>query len=335
MSQYDTGRPLQDVRLRNWPAGRANVLKLAVQRLESELNSLLPASVAQSDRRKVSDQVPFPLSVTVQPGFRQAIVRFTRPPGLDAHPRRQLLFYEVQHATDAGFSNPTVIESKETQIAIAGLGIGETRSFRVRVVNTLNDASPWSNTVTVRLAQSQIQQTALPDASVRLTAPVGQWQKIIDVTFQPVESSTTILCPIAVAGPVFDTTQKDPSAVVRKVLRGGPAFVQFRFRAGSLNAASQEYELKAQGDRTLLSVRPGFAASDTADKSGVRNPLAFGTLPTPFFKLTSGISARVILEASLMPGSEWLGSEKERSSVKTDPVVFSRNGQIIEVLEDI
>ena len=54
-----------------------------------------------------------------------------------------------------------------------------------------------------------------------------------------------------------------------------------------------------------------------------------------FFKLTSGISARVILEASLMPGSEWLGSEKERSSVKTDPVVFSRNGQIIEVLEDI
>lgn len=331
MSRYDTGRPLQDVRLRNWPAGRVNVLKLAVQRLESEMNSLLPATVEQSDRRQISDQVPFPLNLEVRPGFRQVEVRFTRPPGLGAHPRRYLLFYEIQHAANSGFANPTVIQTKQTQIGIAGLGLGETRAFRVRVVNTLQEASPWSRPVTVTLAQSQIQQTAIQDVSVRLIKPVGNWQVIAELDYQPVEATATILQQIAVAGPVFDTVQSAGAHSLN--LRGGPAFVQFRHRVGSLNPASGIVELAPVGDRTILSVRPGF--SEATDKSSVRNPLAFGTFPSPFFKLQSGINAKIVLEAALMPGSEWLGPAKERGSIKTDPVVFTRNSQLIEVLEDI
>jgi hypothetical protein len=54
---------------------------------------------------------------------------------------------------------------------------------------------------------------------------------------------------------------------------------------------------------------------------------------TPFFKPTSGVSMRIILEASKMPGSEWMGPTKARGLETSDPIIITRRGQIIEVLE--
>lgn len=333
MSQYDVGFPTQDVRLRNWPSGRLNLLRLAVQRLESGVSQTLGARVEQSQRRKVSDQVPFPLSLDVRPGFRQAEVNIGKAPGLlGGHPFRQLLFYELQHDATPGFPNPTIIETTYTHIALAGLALGETRSFRARVVSTRNEVSRWTATKTVTVAQSAIQQTALPDKSVRLEQPVGVFQTILSATYTPVEAQATLLGHIAVCGPHFDTVRRQ-GAVNLKTLYGGPAFVQFRWRVGSLNAASLNYDLRPVGERAMLSVRPGFSAA--SDLSSVRNPLAFGALPTPWFKLTAGVEAKVVLEAAKCPGSEWLGSQRERATQITDPVVFLRNGQVIEVLEDL
>lgn len=332
MAEFTVGTVRQDVRLRNWDAGRKNVLSLAVQQLEQQLNQALASGAQQTKRRKISSQVPQILDLAVAPGFRQAQVTFSVPPGLNGHPRRQLLFYEIQHAADAGFANATTINTPQRHVAIAGLGLGTSRAFRARVVNTFGEAGLWSSTVTVTVAQSKIQQTTISDISVRLEKPIGQWQIISETIYQPVEAKACINAQIAAVGPHFDTTKKF-SGSTSKILYGGPAHVQFRWRIGSFNDFTNEFELKETGQRAMLSTRPGF--SDAADKSSVRNPLAIGTIITDFFKLTAGVNAKVQLQASLVPGSEWLGPERERAFQKTDPVVFLRNGQVIEVLEDL
>lgn len=336
MAEYKTGVPTQELRLRDWPAGRLNVLRLAVQRLEQEVNRGLGNRSAQSLRRKISDQVPFPLFIEAKPGFRQVEVNIGPAPGLGGHPRRQLLFYEIQHDSSPAFPDPTIIETAQTHIVLGGLGLGEIRSFRARVVNTFNEASVWSETRTVQVAQSQIQQTGLPDVDgFRLLHPVGSFQTVMEATYQPVEAMASINAHIAVLGPHFDITQTR-NAVTRDVFRGGAATVQFRWRIGLFNEDTQTFQVNEIGQRTLLSVRPGYSPADTnAKRTRVRNPLAFGAMQVPWYKLPAGALAKVELQAAKCPGSEWLGAQRERTLIQTDPVIFVRNGQVIEVLEDV
>src|SRR5262245_3121265 len=208
MAEYQSGLPTQDLRLRNWPAGRINQLRLAVQRLEQEVNKGLANRVQQSARRVISDQVPFPLSLEAKPGFRQVEVNIGATPGLGGHPRRQLLFYELQHDASPTFPNPTVLETPQKHLVFGGLELGEVRSFRARVINTFNEASVWSETRTVQVAQSQIQQTGLPEATVRLETPVGEFQKIIEAAYQPVDARACINIHLACLGPHFDIQRR-------------------------------------------------------------------------------------------------------------------------------
>jgi len=334
LAEYTTGLPSQSLRLRNWPAGRINTLRLAVQRLELEVNRGLGSRVQQSRRRRISDQVPFPLNLEAKPGFRQVEINIGAAPGLGGHPRRQLLFYEIHHDSSPAFPDPTIIETAQTHIVLGGLALGEIRSFRARVINTYNDASVWTETRTVRVAQSQIQQTGLPDADVRLLHPVGSFQTIMEATYQPVEAMASINAHIAVLGPHFDITQTR-SGVTRDIFRGGPATVQCRWRIGVFNEETQTFQVAETGQRALFSVRPGYSpASTNAQRAAARNPLAFGTMMTPWYKLPAGSLAQVQLQAAKCPGSEWLGAQRERGILTTDPVVFMRGGQVIEVLED-
>lgn len=332
MSQYKIGRPLSDVRLRNWDAGRLSQLKLTVQRLEAEVNKTQAASVKQSSRRKVTDQVPFIMDLSVNPGFRQVVVDFTAPPGLGGHPRRQLLFYEIQHASSSNFADPTILQTPNTHVNIAGFSLGETRSFRARVVNTLGEASPWTNTTSVQLARNQIQQTYLTDVNFRLVKEIGEWETVFDNIWQPVDSKACCNVHVALACPHFDVTQTGGGAT--RTLYGGPASVQFRWKIATYNYATLGYDMKVKGVRAILSARPGYTAEADVneDYNSVRTPTAFGTLMTPFFTPTSGVPMRVILEASKMPGSEWMGPTKARGLETSDPIVITRRGQIIEVL---
>lgn len=333
MAQSKQARVLQDVRLRAWDSGRLNLLKLAVQNLENSLNTSLNSPIVQTERRKISDQVPFVLDFAVRPGFRQVQCLWTAPPGLGGHPFRQLLFYEIQHDSEPIFASPTTIKTAQTGITIAGLALGEFISFRIRVVNTFGVASTWSDTVTVRVAQSQIQQTDIADVSMRLEGPVGYWRTVSETTFTPLAANTAINASISLAGLHFDTDQRR-SGVTRKTLRSGPAYVQFRWRVGNLSSITGAFELREIGQRTLLSVRPGFA-DNSGDLSAVKNPLAIGTFVSPFFKLQPGVSGKIQLQANKMPGSEWKGSERERALLTSDPVFFLRNGKFIEILEDL
>lgn len=333
MAQSKQARALQDVRLRSWDSGRLNLLKLAVQNLENSLNTSLNSPIVQTERRKISDQVPFILDFNVRPGFRQVQCLWSAPPGLGGHPFRQLLFYEIQHDSDPVFSDPTTIQTAQTGITIAGLALGELISFRIRVVNTFGVASTWTDTITVRVAQSQIQQTPLNDVTMRLEGPVGYWRTVSETTFTPLAANATVNASISLAGVHFDTDQKR-GAITRKTLRGGPAHVQFRWKVGNLNPITNNYILTELGQRTILSVRPGFA-STSGDKSAIKNPLAIGTFVTPFFKLQPGVSGKIQLQAAKMPGTEWKGSQRERTLQTSDPVFFFRNAKLIEVLEDL
>lgn len=332
MARYKTGRPLSDVRLRNWDTGRLSQLKLAIQRLEGEVNKTLAASTRQSAKRQLSDQVPFILDLSVVPGFRQATVQFSAPPGLGGAPQRQLLFYELQHDTGPAFADPIIIQSPNTNINLAGLGLGETRSFRVRVVSTRNQASRWSTTVTVTLAQNKIQSTAIADASIRLTGAIGEFQTVFDQTFEPVDAKACTNVHLALACPHFDVEEKDPSDVTRRTFRGGPAFIQLRWLVGTFNDFTQDFDFSEKGVRTLLSARPGFN-EEASDFNSVRTPTAFGTFMLPFFKPTAGVSTRIVLQAAKTPSSEWFGPTRARDLEISDPIIFSRRGQIIEVLE--
>ena len=84
--------------------------------------------------------------------------------------------------------------------------------------------------------------------------------------------------------------------------------------------------------RTLLSARPGVN-TESSDFNSVRTPTAFGTFMLPFFKPDAGIRTRIILEAAKIPGSEWLGPTRNRATQISDPLLMTRRGQIIEVLE--
>lgn len=334
MAEYKTTRPLSQVRLRNWDTGRLSQLKLTVQRLESEVNKSLAASTQQSARRKLNDQVPFVLDLSVVPGFRQATVQYSAPPGLGGAPTRQLLFYEIQHDSTPAFSNPTIIQTPNTSVNLAGFGLGETRSFRVRVVSTLNEVSQWSSTVTVTLAQNKIQSTPLSNVFTRITRGIGEFQTVLDNVFQPVDAKACINIQVALACPHFDVEQKDPDSVVRQTFHGGPASVQLRWIIGAFDATTQDFILREKGVRCLLSARPGFN-EEASDFSSIRTPVAFGTFMLPFFKPEAGVNHRVIMQAAKTPGSEWFGPTRARALEISDPILISRQGQIIEVLESL
>ncbi len=333
MSQYKPGRPTSDQRLKDWDTGRLSLLRLAVQRLETEVNRSMSNSALQSKKRKFSKYVPFVLDLRVNPGFRQASLDWSAPPGLGGHPRRQLLFYEVQHDSSAAFADPTILHTASTNINVAGLGLGEVRSFRIRVVTTLREVGKWSDVNTVTLARSKIQQTLLTDVTMRLTGDVGEWTTVLANAWQAVDSKACLNAQIAVACPHFDVTKKGGNG--SQILRGGPAAVQFRWRVGPYNFNSDDYDTHEEGPRTIMAARPGYSdeANNGEDYNSVRTPTAFGTFMSPFWKPVSGIYNAVVLEAAKLPGSEWKGPELERDLEVSDPLIIVRRGQVIEVLE--
>ena len=280
MAQYSQSHNLSDTRLRNWPAGRIAQLKLCIQRLEEGINSSLSQSTLQTARRKVSDQVPFILDLRARAGFRQAQIFWDRPPGLGGHPFRQLLFYEIQHASEPTFANPTTLTTPTKSVTIGGLGLGTTRSFRVRVVNTFGTASFWSEVETITLARSRIQTTVIPDVSVRLERNgLNSFEKVLDFTYQPLGGSMSANIHASLACPHHDLDRRVAS-VTQETLYGGPGFVQLRFKLGQLNDVG-EYVFEPLGaGRFILSARPGLL--ETADLEAL-TPTAFGTIMSPFF----------------------------------------------------
>ncbi len=324
MAQFEIGRPNQEIRLRDWPAGRLAAMKLMVTRLEEGLNDSLAAAVKQSAKRKVNANVPIIIEFDINPGFRQFEVNFPIPPGLGGagrgavnRPDRQLLFYEIQHAATPGFIDPIIVETPQNHIIIGGVGLGETRFFRARVVNTRFEASPWTKTVQSTAAQGTITITDIDDVNTRLVDDFDTWETIFRKTYQPVDGAISLSAQIAVGA-----TQTN--SVAQNTYRSGPGHIQFRWTRDIVSDISGDVEF---GDRAVISATPGF----TGTKFG-RGALAFGTFVSPFVRL--GDEKTIFkLQAKKRPGSRWRGGEGSGNLRPADPMIFVRNAKILEVLE--
>jgi hypothetical protein len=325
MAKYTVGRPSQEIRLRNWPAGRVAAMRLMVSRLESALSDSQASQVEQSAARKFNDDIPFILDLVVDSGFRQFKVSFTPPPGLGGagrgvapHPDRQLLFYEVQSSATEGFTNPQIVETPQSNFIISGVGLGEQRFFRVRVINTKFEASRFTSTLTATSAQGTIIVTAVDDTTVRLTETIGSdWQSIFTTVYEPSEGKGMINAHLAVGA----INQDDPASAVT----GGPAHVQFRWLFGVTGDTPKEIPL---GARCVMAAIPGSTVT-TVGKSA----MGYGTHMTPWTQLPGSGTVEWTLEAKKRPGTEWRGGTGAKAVEESDPLVFVRNTQILEILE--
>lgn len=326
MAQYQPSRPRQDVRIRNWSKGRLANLKLLITRLESQLDQTGAASVVESAARRFDDLVPFVLDLRIDAGYRQFVVNFSEPPGLaGSHPNRQLIFYEIQHDSTPAFSDPIIIETPQRHIMIGGVGSGETRFFRARVINTKFHASRWSSTVISTTARSVFQQTPITDIATRLISPIGEWQTIFSQDYDPFNGAVCLNIQIAMAALQEDVDvlrQKDGG--VAKTFQSGPAFVQFRVLKNT-GTGDEEF-----GQRTILSARPGFTGFQVG-----KTPQAFGTLVTEFIRPGQPVLT-FKLQAAKMVGSEWRGGTGANDPLQEgEPYIWIRNSKILEVLENL
>lgn len=327
MAESTKIRPSQDVRLRNWDSGRLAQLKLIVERLESFVNEAAPATVAQSDMRKISVKVPIIIDLAVVPGYKQFTIDFSIPPGLGGHPFRQLLFYEIQHDTSPAFNDPVIVQTPQRHISIGNVGLAETRYFRARVINTQNYAGEWTRTIRSTAARGIFATTAMPDAKLRLENVIGDWQTVFKTAYTPTGGAVTLNAQLAMIAVQRDITVTNPSGG-SYTLFGGPAHVQFRWRIGITNPITLITTYREIGERTMLSARPAY----TGVKLG-KAPMSFGTFMTPFDRFGSGSEVIFELQAAKVPGSEWQGGTHERAMRISDPIVYSKNGTIVEVQE--
>lgn len=328
MARFEIGRPSHEVRLQDWPAGRSNEFRLMINRLEEGLNDSLAAQVLQSGKRAVNNEIPFVLNSTVNAtgGYRQIELSFDAPPGLGGagrgatpHPDRQLLFYEIQHDSTAAFASPVTIETPQTHLLIGGIGLGETRFFRIRVVNTKFQVSPWTSTVVGTAAQGKITVRTLPSVTDRIAAPIGEWQNMITHSVSALRfGAICVTAHIAIGTPQTDYTAGT------KTYRAGPAFVQVRILRKVNDGSFQEI-----GDRFRFAARPGY----TGVKDG-NAPMAFGTIITPFLQEAPDDDATITftIQAMLLRNSQWRGGDGSGNKVKSDPMFYLRNGRILEVL---
>jgi hypothetical protein len=296
-----------------------------ITRLENALDQLGPAAVVESSKREFNDEIPFVLDLTITNGYRQFVANFSRPPGLNGpHPDRQLLFYEYQHDSTPAFASPEIIETPQRHLIIGGIALGETRYFRARTINTKFQASRWSKVITSTAARSRIEQTDIADVSTRLVSKIGEWENVFTETYDPFDGAVFLNVHLALGGIQEDLVSNKPSGDPAFTLRGGPAFVQFRFLVDE-GSGFREFS-----QRTILSVRPGY----TRIKLG-KAPMAFGTfMSEPIRPGNDPITFR--LQANKMIGSEWKGGDPrgvDRALLESHPIIFMRNGKIIEVLE--
>lgn len=173
--KYTIGRPLQEVRLKNWPAGKVAQMKRAIEMLEGELNTAIASQIQQGTKRVVSSRVPKITGVEIATGFKSFSISFNEAKGIS-----DLLFYEIQKDSTSSFANPTTYTIPQTTLTIPTTTERERIYVRVRAMNSKFEVGQWSSTVTaVGSSNFRINVERSTRTSVTLTtASVGTWTDI-------------------------------------------------------------------------------------------------------------------------------------------------------------
>jgi hypothetical protein len=324
-----------------------------ISRLEDALENTLGAQVDQSPVRITSDQVPFILNFKVDGGYRLYKVSFPTPPGLV-----DLLFYEIFHDDNPAFTDPTILRTPMTNVMISGVGLGEVRFFKARVVNSSFEASTFTDTLEVVSASRKV---AVFDISgtenivTSLKKPAGEFTDVVDFTFAPSGGALTMMAHVGLGGVQGDgrSTASPQRTRGENFTDGGfgdsvwhkeygPAHAQFRWVIDGK---------VARFPRFLLSCRPFNSSNGPFDPGAPAfspwNTISQGTMITPFFR-TDKLALNIKLQAAINLGSEWQGGldeDREGNERITDPVrpegaflieplVLARNVKVIEVQEE-
>lgn len=334
MAGFRNERPLQDVRLRNWPAGRQASMKLMISRLEDVLNDTLAAQVDQSVARVTSDEVAIIPSrfFIVDGGYRSFKISFPTPPGL-----KRLLFYEIEHDDNSSFTSPTRLDTPQNNIILGGIGLGETRFFRARVVNTSFEASPFTRTRSATSAKGIISITRPSDTSIRLVSDVGVFQDIVSTAFSP--SGGAIMYKVNC---VVNARKDNIIAPGPVVINAGPGHVQFRLLISGPDIVGE----REIGDRCVISARAHDIFFDGSEIEDDRNGVACASFMTPFLRLGGSGSFTFKLQAMKLVGSEWRGkvtfdeladpntnTYALPTPVISDPLIHANDIELMEVQE--
>ena len=185
MARWKQPKLNSEVRLRKWPPGRVNQLKLFLGHLEQSVGISLAAQVEQSPKRKFSEFVPkiVPQDVEAQTDFRELRFFFVTPRGL-----KNLLFYEYDISATAGFFNVDRFVSPETSYVFSNLNDGFTYYLRVRVVTKNGEVGPWSDTVSVTtpLAQARGMYDGTEITTIVANNGVLDWNPVFERVYNSI-----------------------------------------------------------------------------------------------------------------------------------------------------
>lgn len=259
--KYTIGRPSQDVRLRNWPAGKVAQLKNAIQVLEDQLNTAMATQIAQGDKRVFNSRVPKVVNIVVSAGFKNFQLHFDEAKGIS-----DLLFYEIQKDTSSSFPNPTTQFTTQTSITIPTTTERENVNFRVRVVNSKFEFGPWSSTASATGSSNfRITVTRKDRQTVNITwVNRGTWVDVAGVDYTPTNASTFLNLHAGVNTTVATSATDElnnTNCVIFRILRNGVEFT---------NA----------GRMTVISAA-NFTLNDATYDNRIFEEAQIGTLITP------------------------------------------------------
>lgn len=285
--KYTTARPMQEVRLKSWPAGKVAQFKRAIELLEGELNDTMASQIAQGAKRVISARVPKVTGLTLKAGFKNFTIAFSPAKGIT-----DLLFYEIQKDSTSSFASPTTYTVPQTSLTIPTTEEREQIYVRVRCMNSKFEVGPWSTSVGAT-GSSNFRITVTRQAAYTVNIPaadfidedingVRTWIDVGGLTYVP---TTASMCLHIHAGIHSYVTQDESSHTPEVVVSNSISSARFRLLRNGVeltNAGTMECSASSNYDNRFGEGNDQYSRTENAVVS---------TLVTPFETYTGQESA--------------------------------------------
>ena len=194
MATFRRTVPNQDVKLREWPAGRVNQLKLFLSHLRTAMDSSLAAQVQQTFSRVFSEFLPKITihDIIIEVNYHEIRFIYKPPRGL-----RKFLFYEQDVSRHANFNNFDRYQSCEPVFTFTELEPGVTYFFRLRVVSTDGEVGPWSETIEQAALRARAASVFDQRTHGSFLSKVGNrqdWQDVLSIGHTAIGGSIFYMC---------------------------------------------------------------------------------------------------------------------------------------------
>lgn len=305
--RYTTGRPMQDVRLRNWPAGKVAQLKRAVELLEGQLNETMASQVDQGTKRVFSARVPKVTGLSINAGFKNFQIFFNAAKGIS-----DLLFYEIQKSATSSFATYTTYTIPQTTLTIPTTTEHELVFFRVRVMNSQFEVGPWSTIARAvgssnfRITVTRQEEPSTVSLPWNITDP---WVDVGGTTYLPSAASTCIHAHVG----IYTHISKEVNGTVPATDIFNFDHIVFRFLRNGVvlsNVGTMVLEATATYDNR---------AGESDDAQEKTEMAEIGTIITPLETFVGNEEAvTYTLQAQRITGSSSRGSTLDDTTILLD-----------------